>query len=88
MRYYTQFAMEQRYHIYSLLKVGFNQSQIAQETGVHRSKISWELGSNQGKRSYADKARDGGLHRHMRGQKPYQKRHVGGRDRRGQLKDR
>jgi len=37
---------------------------------------------------YVDKARGGDLHRHLRGQKPYRKRYGGGRDRRGQLKNR
>ncbi len=37
---------------------------------------------------YADKARGGDLHKHLRGQKPYRKRYAGGRDRRGQLKGR
>ncbi|MCL6106853.1 MAG: IS30 family transposase [Actinobacteria bacterium] len=37
---------------------------------------------------YADKAAGGDLHTHLRGQKPYRKRYGGGRERRGQLKDR
>jgi len=52
VRHYAQLAQEQRYQIYSLLKAGFNQSQIAQDTGVHRSTISRELGRNQGQRGY------------------------------------
>lgn len=37
---------------------------------------------------YADKARGGDLHCHLRGQKPYRKRYASGQERRGQLKDR
>ncbi|MFA5809184.1 MAG: helix-turn-helix domain-containing protein [Thermoleophilia bacterium] len=52
MRYYAQLAQEQRYQIYSFLKAGFKQSQIAREIGVHKSTISRELKRNKGLRGY------------------------------------
>ena len=52
MRHYAQLAQEQRYKIYSFLKAGFNQRQIAREVGVHKSTISRELKRNKGLRGY------------------------------------
>ena len=49
---YLQLTYEQRYLIYKLLKMGFTQTKIAQQTGVHRSTISRELKRNTGKRGY------------------------------------
>jgi IS30 family transposase len=49
---YSQLTYEQRYLIYKLLKIGFTQTKIAQNVGVHRSTISRELKRNTGKRSY------------------------------------
>ncbi len=149
---YAQLTQEERYQIRGLLKAGYKPSEIAMETGRHRSTISREIGRNSGQRSYrpaqahrfarkrrqaavsrriscedwehvarlirfdlspeqaaerlfqeqgisisiewiyqfiyTDKAQGGDLHSHLRGQKPYRKRYGGGRDRRGQLKDR
>lgn len=50
MRKYKQLALGERYHIYALKKEGFNQSQIAERVGVHRSTISRELRRNVRKR--------------------------------------
>jgi IS30 family transposase len=52
---YQQLAYEQRYQIYFMLKMGFNQTDIAKEVGVHRSTISRELRRNQGQRGYRAK---------------------------------
>jgi len=52
VRHYAQLAQEQRYQIYSFLKAGFNQRQIAREVGVHRSTIGRELKRNKGLRGY------------------------------------
>jgi len=52
---YTQLTREQRYQIYSLLKMGINQSQIAKNIGVHKSTISRELRRNKGLRGYRPK---------------------------------
>jgi IS30 family transposase len=49
---YKQLAQEQRYCIYQLNKIGFNQSQIALEIGVNKSTISRELKRNNGGRGY------------------------------------
>jgi IS30 family transposase len=47
---YTQLSLLQRYQIEALLKAGMRQKKIAQENGVHPSKISRELGRNTAKR--------------------------------------
>jgi transposase, IS30 family len=52
---YTQLTHEQRYQIYSLKKIGINQTQIAETIGVHKSTISRELRRNQGQRGYRPK---------------------------------
>lgn len=46
MKGYTQLTREQRYQIYVLWKNGFNQSEIAEEVGVHKSTISREMKRN------------------------------------------
>lgn len=43
---YKQLDLRKRCQIYGLLRAGFNQSQIAQEIGVHKSTISRELRRN------------------------------------------
>ena len=55
MNSYQQLAYEQRYHIYSMMRIGFSQTKIANEIGVHRSTISRELSRNRGKRGYRPK---------------------------------
>ena len=55
MKSYKQLAYEQRYQIYFMLKMGFSQTDIAKEMGVHRSTISRELRRNQGRRGYRPK---------------------------------
>jgi IS30 family transposase len=50
MNSYKQLAYVQRYQISFMLKLGFSQTKIANEIGVHRSAISWELRRNRGKR--------------------------------------
>ena len=55
MRHYTQLTPGIRYGIYSLLKTGHNQSEIAEVFGVHKSTISRELKRNSGKRGYRPK---------------------------------
>ncbi len=52
MRNYSQLTLEQRYGIYSLLKTGHNQSEIAITIGVHKSTISREMKRNRGGRGY------------------------------------
>ena len=49
---YSQLTYEQRYLIYKLLKIGFTQTKIAEQVGVHRCTISRELNRNTGKRGY------------------------------------
>lgn len=49
---YSQLTQEQRYLINRFLKIGFNQSKIANAIGVHRSTISRELKRNTGKKGY------------------------------------
>lgn len=55
MKSYKQLACEHRYQIYFMLKMGFSQTDIAKEMGVHRSTISRELRRNQGRRGYRPK---------------------------------
>ena len=52
---YTQLTQEQRYHIWAMKKAGFNQIEIAQDVGVHKSTISRELRRNTGQRGYRPK---------------------------------
>lgn len=52
MDLYKQLTQEQRYGIYSLIKTGHSQSEIAQVVGVHKSTISRELRRNRGERGY------------------------------------
>ena len=52
---YTQLTYRQRYHIYTFMKAGFCQSEIAREIGVHKSTVSREVRRNQGKRGYRPK---------------------------------
>ena len=49
---YRQLAREQRYQIYSLMKEGHNQTQIAANLGCHKSTISRELRRNRGLKGY------------------------------------
>ncbi len=49
---YSQLTYEQRYLIYQLMKIDFNQTEIANAVGVHKSTISRELKRNTGKRGY------------------------------------
>ena len=37
MKHFSQLRLEKRYRIYSLLKTGHNQSEIAKVIGVHKS---------------------------------------------------
>ena len=55
MNSYKQLACVQRYQIYTMLKMGISQTDIANEIGVHRSTISRELNRNRGKRGYRPK---------------------------------
>lgn len=52
MKHYTPLTQEQRYQIYTLMKAGLNQTEIANIVGVHKSTISHELRHNQGRRGY------------------------------------
>jgi IS30 family transposase len=52
---YAQLTQEQRYHIHAFKKAGYDQSQIAQEVGVHKSTITRELRRNCGQRGYRPK---------------------------------
>ena len=49
---YKQLTLEQRYGIYSLIKTGHSQTEIATVIGVHKSTISRELRRNHGERGY------------------------------------
>jgi len=55
MKHYSQLTLEQRYGIYTLLKIGLTQSKIAEEIGIHKSTISRELKRNRGGRGYRPK---------------------------------
>jgi len=55
MRTYTQLTQGQRYQISALLKIGQNQTEIAEVIGKHKSTISRELRRNQGQRGYRPK---------------------------------
>ena len=55
MKHYSQLTPDQRYIIKSMLKIGYNQSEIAQVIGVHKSTISRELIRNRGGRGYRPK---------------------------------
>ncbi len=55
MKHYKQLTREQRYQISGLLKAGYQQSQIADEVGVHKSTISRELRRNRGQRGWRPK---------------------------------
>ena len=50
MKKYNQLNLGQRYQIESLLRLGYNQTEIADQIGCHRSTISRELKRNVGKR--------------------------------------
>ncbi len=52
---YTQLTYEQRYQIYTLVKIGYSQQEIAKEVGVHKSTVSRELKRNLGGRGYRPK---------------------------------
>jgi transposase, IS30 family len=52
MKHYSQLTLEQRYGIYTLLKIGHHQTVIAQALGVHKSTVSRELKRNCGQRGY------------------------------------
>ena len=55
MKHYSQLTLEQRYGIYSMLKIGLNQSDIAEVLDIHKSTVSRELKRNQGSRGYRPK---------------------------------
>ena len=52
---YTQLTQTQRYQIYTLKKMGHQQTEIAKFIGVDKSTISRELKRNQGQRGYRPK---------------------------------
>jgi len=52
---YTQLTYNQRYHIYTFIKAGFCQTEIAETIGVDKSTISRELKRNRGRRGYRPK---------------------------------
>ena len=49
---YAQLTQEERYQIRGLMKAGYSLSEIARETGRHRSTISREIRRNSGQRGY------------------------------------
>ena len=55
MRTYTQLTQEQRYQISAMLKIGQNQTEIAETIGKHKSTISREVRRNRGQRGYRPK---------------------------------
>ena len=52
---YTQLTCNQRYHIYTFMKAGLFQTEIAKIIGVYKSTISRELKRNRGKKGYRPK---------------------------------
>jgi len=52
---YTQLTQEQRYHIWPLKKVGFDQTRIALGVGVHKSTGFRQFRRNTGQRGYHPK---------------------------------
>ena len=52
MRKFKQLTREQRYGIYLMLNQDFNQTEIAEHIGVHKSTISRETRRNRGRRGY------------------------------------
>lgn len=50
MKKFNRLNLGQRYQIESLLRLGYNQTEIARQIGYHRSTISRELQRNIGKR--------------------------------------
>jgi len=52
---YTQLTYNQRYHIYTFMKAGLCQTEIAETIGMHKSTISRELKRNPGRRGYRPK---------------------------------
>ncbi len=52
MRTYKQLTQEQRYFIYQLNKIDFNQAEIASKIGVHKSTVSREIQRNTGGNGY------------------------------------
>jgi len=55
MRTYTQLTQEERYQKSVLLKIGQNQTEIAEMIGKHKSSISREVRRNRGQRGYRPK---------------------------------
>ena len=55
MESYTQLTYQQRYHIYTFMKAGFCQSEIAREIGVHKSTVNREVRRNRGRKGYRPK---------------------------------
>lgn len=55
MRTYKQLTQEQRYQISAMLKIGQNQTEIAETIGKHKSTISREVRRNRGQRGYRPK---------------------------------
>jgi len=52
---YLQLTQEQRYQIYSCLRIGIKQTEIARILEVDKSTISREIRRNKGKRGYRPK---------------------------------
>lgn len=52
---YTQLTYNQRYHIYTFMKAGLCQTEIAEIVGVHKSTISREIRRNRVRRGYRPK---------------------------------
>lgn len=52
MRAYRQLTQEQRYQIYAMKKMGYSQTEMATDLGVHKATISRELGRNTGGNGY------------------------------------
>jgi len=52
---YTQLTYNQRYHIYTFMKGGYCQTEIAKIIGVHKSTIGREIKRNRGEKGYRHK---------------------------------
>lgn len=58
MKKYQQLTLRQRYQIWTCMRLGMIQKEIAKEVGVHRSSISREIKRNASERGYRPQAAD------------------------------
>ncbi|MFN0279873.1 MAG: transposase [Pyrinomonadaceae bacterium] len=58
MKKYQQLTLRQRYQIWTCMRAGMKQKEMAEEVGVHRSSISREIKRNASERGYRPQAAD------------------------------